>query len=75
MPKKELIHMKCPYNRKSETQILQWTQEPDEQNETVLKSGGQITKTSFELMECTREACGAFYRGRCCYASVNLNNE
>ena len=45
--------MKCPYNRKKETQILQWTQEPDENNETVLKSGEQITTTIFELMDCT----------------------
>ncbi len=66
--------MKCPYNRKKETQILQWTQEPDENNETVLKSGEQITTTTFELMECTREQCGAFHNGRCCYASVSMDN-
>ena len=67
--------MKCPYNRKKEIQLLQWTQEPDEQNENVIKSGEQITKTDFELMECEREECGAFYNGRCCYASINLANE
>lgn len=67
--------MKCPYNRKKEIQLLQWTQEPDEQNENVVKSGEQITKTAFELMDCVREECGAFYNGRCCYASINLSDE
>lgn len=66
--------MKCPYNRKSETQVLQWSQEPCEDNETVFKNGNQIVKTSFELMECSKEECGAWHNGRCCYASVNLDN-
>ena len=66
--------MKCPYNRKSEVQVLQGSQEPYEDNETVLKSGEQITKTSFELMDCAEEACGAWRNGRCCYASVSLDN-
>lgn len=67
--------MKCPYNRKSETQVLQWSQEPCEDNETVFKNGNQIVKTSFELMECSKEECGAWHNGRCCYASVNLDND
>lgn len=66
--------MKCPYNRKSETQVLQWSQEPCEDNETVFKNGNQIVKTSFELMECSKEECGVWHNGRCCYASVNLDN-
>ncbi len=66
--------MKCPYNRKSETQVLQWSQEPCEDNETVFKNGNQIVKRSFELMECSKEECGAWHNGRCCYASVNLDN-
>lgn len=66
--------MKCPYNRKSETQVLQWSQEPCEDNETVFKNGNQIVKTSFELMECSKEECGAWHNERCCYASVNLDN-
>ena len=67
--------MKCPYNRKSETQTLIWTQEPSEENETVLKGGKQVTNTVFTLMDCCREECGAFHDGRCQYASVNLDNE
>lgn len=66
--------MKCPYNRKSETQVLQWSQEPCEDNETVFKNGNQVAKTSFELMECSKEGCGAWHNGRCCYASVSLDN-
>ena len=58
--------MKCPYNRKKEIQLLQWTQEPDEQNENVIKSGEQITKTDFELGKCEREECEAFYNEVCC---------
>ena len=66
--------MKCPYNRKSETQTLIWTQEPSDENETVIKGGKQITNYKFELMECGKEECGAWQNGKCCYASVNLNN-
>lgn len=66
--------MYCPYNRKSEVQALSWSQEPSEENETVIKSGKQVTQTNFELMECAKENCGAWHDGRCCYASVNLNN-
>ena len=66
--------MRCPYNRKSETHSLFWEQNPTEENETVMKNGKQITKITFELMECTKEGCGAWHNGRCCYASVNLDN-
>ena len=66
--------MKCPYNRKSETQILTWNQKPSEDNETVILSGKQMTQYNFELMDCCKEECGAWQNGRCCYASVNLNN-
>lgn len=67
--------MKCPYNRKRETQVIQWTQEPFEDNDTLLKGGEQITTTSFELMDCVKEECGAYHDGRCCYSSVNFDNE
>lgn len=66
--------MVCPYNRKSETQTLMWEQNPTEENETVMKNGKQITKTTFELMECSKENCGVYRNGKCCYASVNFDN-
>ena len=60
--------MICPYNRKSETQVLQWVQE-----EAVDATGStqcqQITKTSFEMMECPKEGCAAWQEGKCRYAA------
>ena len=67
--------MKCPYNRKRETQVLQWTQDPFDDNDALLKGGEQITTTSFELMDCVKEECGAYYDGRCCYSGGNFDNE
>ena len=55
-------------------QILTWNQKPSEDNETVLTSGKQMTQYNFELMDCYKEECGAWQSGKCCYASVNLNN-
>lgn len=65
--------MKCPYNKKSETQIQNWEQSPDEQQNFT--DGKVITQTVFELMNCEKENCGAYHNGRCCYAAVSLNNE
>ena len=65
--------MKCPYNRKVETQVQKWKQAPDE-NQTIT-DGKTVTQTIFELMECEKENCGAWYNGRCCYAAVSLLNE
>ena len=65
--------MKCPYNKKSETQIQNWEQSPDEQQNFT--DGKVITQTVFELMNCEKENCGAYHNGRCCYAAVSLNND
>lgn len=65
--------MKCPYNKKSETQIQNWEQSPDEQQNFT--DGKVITQTVFELMNCEKENCGAYHNGRCCYAAISLNNE
>lgn len=64
--------MICPYNRKSETQVLQWTQSqnPDEE-----KSGQQITRSIFHMMDCPKEGCGAWTNGKCQYAAVSVENE
>lgn len=65
--------MKCPYNRKSETQIQNWKQTPDEsQNFT---DGRTVIQTVFEQMDCELENCGAYRDGKCCYAAVSLLNE
>ena len=62
--------MICPYNRKSEIQVLQWKQD-GEDGET---KGEQKTVTTFQMMLCPKEGCGAWRDGRCCYASVDLEN-
>lgn len=65
--------MQCPYNRKSETQLQNWNQNPDDnQNFT---DGKIVTQTVFELMDCEKENCGAWHNGKCCYAAVSLCNE
>lgn len=66
--------MKCPYNRKSETHYQRWVQEYDEESRSP-KACSQIDQNIFELEDCLEENCGAWQNGRCCYASVNLNNQ
>ena len=58
--------MKCPYNTKSQTDILQWKQEfEDETNQPI--NGQQVTRTEFELMDCLKEQCMAYCDGKCNY--------
>lgn len=57
--------MICPYNLKSETQIQQWQQEPDD-NQTPT-DGTTVTRTVYEYMECKQSECGAWHNGKCCY--------
>lgn len=64
--------MICPYNRKSETTVVQWAEDPPDDNE--VKSGQTITTSTFEPMPCAGQECGAWYAGRCRYAAVNLDN-
>nr|DAQ88057.1 MAG TPA: hypothetical protein [Bacteriophage sp.]DAT91959.1 MAG TPA: hypothetical protein [Caudoviricetes sp.] len=66
--------MKCPYNCKSETHYQRWVQEYDEDLRAP-KACSQIDQHIFELDDCLKEDCGAWQNGRCCYASVNLNNQ
>lgn len=65
--------MKCPYNRKSEKHIQKWGQKPNDDN--IITSGVQTDEYTFELMECEKENCGAWHNGKCCYASVSLENQ
>lgn len=57
--------MICPYNLKSETQIQQWQQEPDD-NQTHT-DGTTVTRTVYEYMECKQSECGTWHNGKCCY--------
>ncbi len=65
--------MKCPYNRKSETQFQNWKQNPDD-NQNIT-DGKTVTQTVYELMECEKENCGAWNNGKCCYSAVSFYNE
>lgn len=63
--------MICPYNRKSEVQVLQWRQ-GEQDGDTFCE---QKTVTKFSMMDCPKEGCAAWQNGRCRYASVDLKNE
>ena len=65
--------MKRPNNRPSETHYQRWAQKYDEDSQSP-KGGSQIDQYIFELEDCLKEECGAWQNGRCCYASVNLEN-
>ena len=65
--------MKCPYNRKSEKHIQKWGQKAND--EGIVTSGLIIDEWNFELADCLKENCGAYHNGRCCYASVSLENQ
>lgn len=67
--------MICPYNRKHEKQIQQWVQEYSPEDSNQVPSGTTITDTDFTMMECPKENCGAWHGGKCCYASVTLDNQ
>ena len=57
--------MICPYNRKTEKQVLQVTNEYDEDGKA--DSTQQITSREFTMMECPEEGCAVWRDGRCCY--------
>lgn len=65
--------MKCRYNRKSEKHIQKWGQKPNEDG--ILTSGVSTDEYFFEFADCLQKDCGAWQNGRCCYASVNLENQ
>ena len=57
--------MICPYNLRSETQIQEWKQTPDD--DQVLTDGATVTRTVYKYMECKQHECGVYYNGRCHY--------
>lgn len=56
--------MKCPYECKSKTEIETWEQTVEDGHPTKGKTMRQFI---FELEECKKEECGAWYDGRCHY--------
>lgn len=67
--------MICPYNRRVETQILQWVQSNPAQEDEKDTDCEQIQRTVFTMLDCPREGCAVWYNGRCHYAAVSLANE
>lgn len=53
--------------------IQKWGQKPNDDN--IITSGMTTDEWSFELAECEKENCGAWHNGKCCYASVSLENQ
>lgn len=64
--------MICPYNRKQEKQVLQVTNEYDEDGKA--DNTQQITSWTYTMMECPQEGCAVWRDGRCRYAAVSLEN-
>lgn len=75
MPTKRCMCLICPYNRKAQTQVYQLVNELTSEETGFCKSTQYIMRDTFEMMECPQEGCAAWRDGRCCYASVSLNNE
>lgn len=57
--------MVCPYNTKSSRVVEQYEKAPGEGPDE--ESSQRITVSSWEMMECPRELCGAWQDGRCNY--------
>lgn len=65
--------MFCPYNLKTIVQVNQNRYEYNEAGMNTYHEHKLIENRS--LMRCQKENCAAWYKGRCRYASVNLENE
>lgn len=65
--------MMCPYNRKTETQTLQYTN--DITDDGFVKTCTQVSKFDFGMMECEKENCGAWRNGSCRYAALSIEKQ
>lgn len=57
--------MTCPYNRKTLKQVVQGTNNIDENG--FIKSKQDVILEEYTLMDCPKENCGAWRDNRCCY--------
>ena len=62
----------CPYNRAREIQHYEQKNQLDESGSMTGYSYDM--KVTFVPLPCTGETCGAWHNGRCCYASVALED-
>lgn len=56
--------MKCPYRDKKRVQIIIIKRSYEDGLENEYQ---QYTNEEFELSECNKEECGAYYDGKCNY--------
>lgn len=64
--------MKCPYNRRSETHIMAYSQRSAHDPE--ISCCVQEDVWTFEQQDCIKQQCGVWRDGRCCYAAVSFDN-
>lgn len=57
--------MKCPYMKSIETHVQIWTQHHDDDPDKT--AGGIVDQWYYELMDCLKCDCAAWYDGRCHY--------
>lgn len=67
--------MICPYNRKSQKQVMQYTNELVDETSGVIKGYQHVVLDTFEMMKCPEDGCAAWQNGSCHYVSANMNNE
>ncbi len=65
--------MYCPYIKKSETWYRMTEWKHSDVNEAVVKEERTSCQTIYEMAECERENCGAFYDGKCNYKGAITN--
>lgn len=65
--------MLCPYNIQKIVQVDQNRYEYNDDNMTTLHEHKLIEIR--DMMECLKEDCAAWHKGRCRYAAVSLDNE
>ena len=57
--------MKCPYMKSIETHVQIWNQHHDDDPDKT--AGRTVDQWYYELMDCLKGDCAAWYDGRCHY--------
>ena len=66
--------MLCPYNIRRILQVNQNRYEYDDDSKVNTYHEHKLIETR-QMMECPKGECAAWYKGRCRYAAVSLDNE
>lgn len=59
--------MICPYNRKTLTQVTQYTNDLVNEENGFIKSHQEVIREEYAMMDCQQENCGAWHKGKCNY--------